>query len=86
MPFDQRVRVVAQDFAVVAGARLALVRIADQVFLARRVAGHEAPLKTSRETGAATTTQAGCLDDVDNLVGRQLAEDFLPGNIATYVR
>ena len=64
---DQRVRVVAQDVAVVAGAGLALVGIADDVFLARRVARHEAPLHAGRKARAAAAAQAGGLHLLDDL-------------------
>ena len=50
---DHRVRVEAQDVAVVAGARLALVRVADDVLLAGGAARHEAPLHAGREARAA---------------------------------
>src|SRR6185437_4505911 len=78
-PLDERVRVVAQDVAVVAGAGLALVGVADQVFLHRRVAGHEAPFGARGEAGATPTAQAGGLDGIDDLLARRLlSEDFLP--------
>ena len=56
--FDHDVGVVHQDFAVLARAWLTLVRVADQVFLAWELAGHEAPLQTRGE--ACTTTTAQC--------------------------
>ena len=59
---DQRVRVVAQDVAVVAGAGLALVGVAHQVLLHRRVARHEAPLDAGRKARAAAAAQARGLD------------------------
>ena len=45
-----RVRVVAQDVAVLEGARLAFVGIADEVLLRRGIARHEAPLQAGRES------------------------------------
>jgi uncharacterized small protein (DUF1192 family) len=57
MPFDDDVRVVAKDVAVLEGARLALVRVADQVLLARELARHEAPLQAGGKARAAATTQ-----------------------------
>ena len=58
---DQRMRVVAQDVAIVAGARLALVRVAHEVLLDRRVARHEAPLRAGGKRRAAAAAQAGGL-------------------------
>ena len=80
---DDRVRVVAQDVAVVTGARLALVGIADDVLLARRITRHEAPLESRRKTGAAAAAQAGCLHRLDDGQARRpLAQDLLPGLVA----
>ena len=80
---DQLMRVVAQDVTVLAGARLALVRIADQVLLARVLAGHKAPLEARREAGPAPPTQIGKLQLIDDVVGiRPLPQDFLPLAIA----
>ena len=80
---DQRVRVVAQDVAVVAGAGLALVGVADDVLLHRRVARHERPLEARREAGAAAAAQARGLDHLDDLLARRLlGEDLLPGLVA----
>ena len=70
--FDQRMRVVADDVAVLERARLAFVGIADEVFLARELARHEAPLQAGRETGAAAAAQAGGLQVGDDLLGRDL--------------
>mmetsp|Transcript_33923 Transcript_33923/g.55363 ORF Transcript_33923/g.55363 Transcript_33923/m.55363 type:complete len:254 (-) Transcript_33923:192-953(-) len=85
--FDDLVRVVHQDLTVLAGTGLAFVGVADEVFLARELAGHEAPLQAGRETGAAAAAQRGGLDLGDDLVGRQtfaavLAEDLAQGRIA----
>ncbi len=74
---DNRVRVVAQDVAVLAGARLGLVRVAQDVLLARTL-GHEAPLQAGREARAAAAAQAGGLDHFDD-VGRR---DFLGQHLA----
>src|SRR5690606_12756255 len=79
---DHRVRVVAQDVAVLAGARLGLVRVAQDVLLARRIARHEAPLQAGREAGAATAAQARLLDHLDDLLRRDLlGEDLAPGGV-----
>ncbi len=67
---DDDVRVELQDVAVLAGARLAFVGIADEVLLPRERAGHEAPLQARREARAAAAAQAGFLDGGDDLVLR----------------
>ena len=54
---DQRVRVVAQDVAVLERPGLALVGIADDVLVAGEVARHEAPLEAGREARAAAPAQ-----------------------------
>ena len=80
---DHRVRVVAQDIAIMAGARLGLVRIAHGVFLHRRGARHEAPLHAGGERGAAAAAQTRRLHLVDDLLARRaFAQDFLPRLIA----
>src|SRR5882672_2249798 len=76
---DDRVRVVAQDVAVVAGAGLALVRIADDVLVARSITRHEAPLHAGRKARAAPAAQAGGLHRVHHLHARRLLpQDLLP--------
>src|SRR4029077_12313890 len=60
--FDQLVRVVAYDVAVLAGARLTLVGIDAKIGRAIALLWHERPLQDGRETGAATTAQPGILD------------------------
>ena len=80
---DERVRVVAQDVAVVAGAGLALVGVADEVLLHRRRARHEAHLHAGREARAAAAADAGLLHLVDDRVARELAaQHFLPDVVA----
>ena len=80
--FQHRMRVVAQDVAVLAGARLGFVGVAQDVLLARPL-GHEAPLQAGRKTRAATAAQAGLLDHLDHLFRRDLLfEDLPPGLVA----
>src|SRR5690606_34934269 len=82
--FDQLVRVVAQDVAIVAGAGFGFVRIAHGIFLSRRIARHEAPFHTGRETRATTAAQARGLHRLDDgLARRLLGEDLLPRLVAT---
>jgi hypothetical protein len=81
---DDLVRVVAQDVAVLAGARLALVGVAQDVLLPGRGARHEAPLDPGREARATTTAQHRRLELVDDLFRGQLTlEDLLPARVAT---
>ena len=68
--FDQLVRIVAQNLAVLAAARLGLIGIDDEKagttvlgFL-----GHERPFETSREACPAATAQARRLHLLDDLV------------------
>jgi hypothetical protein len=67
---DQRMRIVADDVAVLAGARLGLIAIHDEVgWTPVRIGlGHEAPLHAGREAGAAAATQAGLLQLLDDPV------------------
>src|SRR5690606_26227032 len=57
---------------VLAGARLGFVRIAEDVLLHAAVLGHEAPLQACREARAAAAAQAGLLDHLDHVRGRDL--------------
>ncbi len=67
--FDQRMRIVAQNFAVLAGARLGFVGIDDQIMRATvALLRHERPLETCREASAATATQARRFHLVDDPV------------------
>src|SRR5690606_27712736 len=68
---DHRMRVVAQDVAVLAGARLGLVGVAEDVLL-HLALGHEAPLQPGREARAAAAAQARLLDHLDHVGGRDL--------------
>ena len=74
---DHRMRVVAQDVAVLGGARLGLVGIAEDVFLHAGVLGHEAPLQPGREARAAAAAQSGLLDHLDHVGGRDLVFEDL---------
>ena len=67
---DDDVRVVGEDVAVLAGAGLAFVGIADQVLRAGVVLRHEAPLQAGGKARAAAAAQARGLDLGDHLVGR----------------
>ena len=74
--FQQLVRIIANDIAVLACAGFGFVGIHHQKM--RTVAnflGHERPFQARRESGTATPTQAGGLDPLDNLIVTKL-EDF----------
>src|SRR6202035_3403 len=80
---DERVRVIAQDVAVMTGPGLTLVGIADQVLLQRRVARHETPFGAGGKSRAAAAAQARSLHGVDDLLARRfVTHDFLPHRIA----
>ena len=71
--FDQRMRVVAHDVAILAGARLGLVCIDDEImrpFL--HFFRHEGPLQAGGKSGAAASAQARLLHDVDDDIGPQI--------------
>ena len=73
--FDQMMRIVPQDFAVLAGAGLGLVGIDDEVVRTPVVdLGHEGPFERRRETGAAAAPQARALDLVGDPVAPALDE------------
>src|SRR3546814_12445430 len=54
---DHRMRVVAQDVAILGGPGLGLVGVAEDVLLHAAVLGHEAPLQAGREACAAAAAQ-----------------------------
>jgi hypothetical protein len=70
--FDQRMRIVAQDVAVLAGAGLRFVGIDDELMLGRPSLtpsfGMKDHFRRGRETGAAAATQAGGLHLLDDPV------------------
>ena len=66
--FDHGMRIVLENQPVFAGAGLAFVAVAQNVFRLGRLLGHERPLQSGAETRAATPAQAGILDLVDDAV------------------
>src|SRR6185437_16161339 len=72
-------RIEAQDVAILAGTGLGLVRVAQDVFLARRIARHERPFHPGREARTAASAQRAFLQLVDDRrrVGL-LGQDLLP--------
>src|SRR3569623_1259442 len=81
--FDQRVRVVTQDVAIFECAGLAFVGIADDIFLTRRIARHEAPLKAGGKARAAAAAQRRDFQLADDFFRRGFFREYLaPGLIA----
>lgn len=75
--FDQRMRIVAQDFAVLAGAGFGFVGVDDEVMRTAVIfLRHEGPFETRREASAAATAKAGSLHLVDDPV-TALFDDLL---------
>ncbi len=75
---DQRVRIVAQDFAVLAGAGLGFVGVDDEIMRALGIddLGHERPFEAGRKARAAAPAQARGLHLVDDPVAA-LVDDRL---------
>ena len=73
---DQHVRVALHHQPVGEGAGVALVRVADDVLLARRFVVHRLPFDGGGEGGAAPAAQAGGFDLVDDALTVQ-GERFL---------
>ena len=63
---DQLVRVLGEQVAVLEGAGLGFVRVADDVVRFAVLQGHERPLQARREARAAAPAQAGFLHLVDH--------------------
>ena len=74
--FDQEMSVVAKDFAVLAGARLRLVGVDDEIARPRIGLRHERPLEARRESGAAATAEARLLHLVDDVVVALVDEEL----------
>ena len=70
--FDELMRLGAHDFAVLAGAGLALVRVDDKVMRpGTDLLGHEGPLHARGKAGTTAPAQARFLHLVDDLVAAQ---------------
>jgi len=80
---DDGVRVVAQDVAILESARLALVGVAHDVLLARKLPRHEAPLQAGGEARTAAAAQPRSLDFLDHLLRRHvLRQEPTQGRVA----
>ncbi|OMP13027.1 hypothetical protein COLO4_02409 [Corchorus olitorius] len=73
--FDQRVRVVPDDVAILERARLAFVRVANEILLARKLTRHEAPLQARGEACTATAAEARGLHVGNDLLGGDLLSE-----------
>ena len=76
--FDQYERIAFHDHAVGEGAAVALVGVADDVFLRRLGLRHGAPFDPGRETGAAAAAQAGLDDVLDGRLRTERERAFNP--------
>ena len=67
--FDQKMRIVAHDLPVLAGAGLRFVGVDDEIGGPRRIGlRHEGPFEAGRKTGAAAPAQARGLHLIDDPV------------------
>src|SRR6478735_817739 len=60
--FDDAMRIVTKNVAVLESTRFAFVGVTNEVFLPGKLPGHEAPFQTGRKTCAATAAQRRLLD------------------------
>ena len=79
--FDDGMRIVLEDEAVLAGAGLALVAIAEHVLGLGGFLRNERPFHAGGKAGAAAAAQVRCLHLVDDRVGSH-ADGFLHGFVA----
>ena len=68
---DQLMRIVFEDLTVLERSRLRLVAVDREVLRLVIALGHEAPLQTRWEAGAAATAETRAFYGVDDLIGRQ---------------
>ena len=66
---DELMRILVDDLAILEGAGLGFVRVADQINRLAAATIHETPLETAGETGTATTAQTGDFHVFANLFG-----------------
>ncbi len=86
--FDQLVRIMADDLAILARTRFGFVGVDDQIARPIRVRRlrHEAPLHAGREPRAAATAQAAGLHRVDQPIGANAHQILGVGPIAACAR
>ena len=79
--FEQLVRILLHEDAIVERARLALVGIDAQINRPRMILRQKAPLHPGRETGPAAAAQAGILHQLRHVIRRhreRLAQRLVP--------
>ena len=85
--FDQRMRIVAHDVAVLAGAGLGFVGIDHQIMRPLlHFLGHEGPFEAGGEAGAAAAAQARLLDHVDDGLGPEFEDRLGAVPVAALLR
>jgi len=75
-PFDDRVRISFKEEAIFESARLALVRVADDIGRFACVARHKAPLHSGGEASSASSSNSGFLylfNNSQRIQGERLA-------------
>ena len=82
--FNDAVRVALEHGAIHECARVALVGVADDIFLIRLILAGEAPFQTRRESAAASAAQTGILDYLDDLVRGVFGQAFCKSLIAVH--
>ena len=68
--FEQLMRVLVDDVAVLKRAWFGFIRVADQIDRLFLIGLDEAPLHAAREPGAPATAQPGVLNSIDNFAAR----------------
>ena len=74
--FDQQVWIVAQDLAIFARTRFALVGVDDEIARPRVGLGHERPLEARWKSSTTASAQARSFDLVDDPVVTLVDEEF----------
>ena len=82
-PFQDLVRVLLHEDAVIESSRLALVGVDAKVNRPRMILGQEGPLDAARKPRAAPPAQSRFLDDFDDFLGRHIVDGFGQGPVAT---
>ena len=83
---DQLMRRHLHQRPVLAGARFALVGVAEDVFRLRRFFGHEAPLHARGKSRAAAPAKIRLLHFLDHLLGRKFLERALQALVAVVLQ
>ena len=81
-PFEDLMRIVLHQDAIVERARLALVGVDAHVDRAGMVLGQEGPFQPGGKAGPAAAAELAGLDHFDDSAGRHSASDLLSGPVA----